>query len=76
MKNKMVIEPRWLSLSEACEYAAMSDKTLLRFVGEGNIYGTKKGGKWYIDRFSIDAFMTSDEVFVDEAVERLKSEVL
>jgi len=50
----------------------MSDKTLMRHVIKGDVYGTKKGGKWYIDRNSIDAFMQDDDVFVKETLERLR----
>ncbi len=66
------INPRWLSVTQACRYCAMSDKTLMRHIINGDIYGTKKGGKWYIDRDSIDAFMLADDVFVKETLERLR----
>lgn len=66
------INPRWLSVTQACKYCAMSDKTLMRHVIKGDVYGTKKGGKWYIDRNSIDAFMQDDDVFVKETLERLR----
>jgi hypothetical protein len=39
------------------------------------IYGTKKGGKWYIDRYSIDAFMNADREEIDDAVARLAGRV-
>lgn len=64
--------PRWLSVTEACRYASMSDKTLMRYIREGSIYAKKVGGKWYVDRLSIDDFMKSDDVFVEETIERLK----
>jgi len=72
MKNHTDILPRWLSITEACTYAGMSDKTLIRYVKDGAIYATRKGGKWYVDRQSIDSFMLSDNVFVEETVARLK----
>jgi len=69
------INPRWLSLTQACRYASMSHKTFMRYVTRCDVYGTKKGGKWYIDRFSIDLFFSSDEIFVLDAVARLGRKV-
>lgn len=66
------IYPRWLSVSEACKYTCMSDKTLMRYIRDGQIYGSKKGGKWYIDRLSIDAFMKADDAHIRETVEKLR----
>jgi hypothetical protein len=78
MKNSimpdMSVYPRWLSVREACRYMSMSENTLMRYVPV-DIYGTKKGGKWYIDRYSIDAFMDRDREGVKLAVERLKGRV-
>lgn len=56
----MDINPRWLSLKSATQYASMSKPTLMEHVREGAIYGTLKGGKWYIDRESIDKFFLQD----------------
>ena len=53
--------PRWLGISAACSYASMSKNTLMGYVLTNAIYGTKKAGKWYIDRNSIDAFMLEDQ---------------
>ena len=64
--------PRWLSLTEACKYASMSDKTLMRYVISGDIRGKKVGGKWYIDKTSIDTFMLDDDLKVKEVLDRLK----
>jgi len=74
MKNNLTddINPRWLSVTEACKYISMSDKTLMNYVKSGEIYGAKKVGKWYIDRLSIDSFMKADDIFVRETVARLK----
>ena len=66
---------RWLSMTVACRYASMSDKTLMGYIKSGNIYGTKKNGKWYIDRLSIDEFMKSDTVFIEDTLTRLKGKV-
>ncbi len=33
---------------------------MMEHVREGAIYGTLKGGKWYIDRESIDKFFLQD----------------
>lgn len=54
----------------------MSDKTLMRYIKDGSIFGTKKGGKWYVDRISIDAFMASDDIFVKNTVERLMKKAI
>lgn len=75
MSIKDDINPRWLSVTQACKYTSMSDKTLMMYIKTGNIYGTKKGGKWYIDKYSIDEFMQSDKMFVKETVDRLRGMV-
>lgn len=63
------IDPRWLDLNKACTYASMSEKTLLQYINKAkDIYGTKKGGKWYIDRYSIDEFMLKDKKEIQAAV--------
>ena len=74
MTSNADINPRWLSVREACRYMSMSENTLMRYV-PCDIYGTKKGGKWFIDRFSIDAFMEQDRAAVKLEVERLKGRV-
>ena len=51
---------RWLDIDAACSYSSMSKNTLMRYVATNEIYGTKKGGKWIIDRLSIDRFMLED----------------
>jgi hypothetical protein len=55
--------PRWLSMSDACRYAAGKSRNWMREkLMSGEIYGyqetTKNGneGNWVIDRNSIDAF--------------------
>lgn len=74
-KNVGEINPRWLSVTKACHYASMSDKTLMRHVLSGEIHGKKVGGKWYIDRFSIDDFFHGDDPFIDETVARILEKV-
>ena len=69
------ITPRWLSVTKACRYASMSDKTLMRHVTAGDIYGSKKVGKWYIDKHSIDTFFNSDEVAIQETLARFRGKV-
>jgi hypothetical protein len=65
------INPRWLKVSDACKYASMSKKKLMGYVKDGQIYGTLKGGNWYIDRTSIDKFMLADDEMVDLMIEKL-----
>lgn len=72
--NLSDITPRWLSFTEACKYASMSPNTLMRYVPH-SIYGTKKGGKWYIDRLSIDDWMNKDSEEIEVAVARLRGKV-
>jgi excisionase family DNA binding protein len=69
------ISPRWLSVRKACRYTSMSDKTLMRYVVAGNIYGTKQGGKWYIDRYSIDAFFKSEDIAIEETLARMRAKI-
>ena len=69
------ISPRWLSVTDACRYSSMSDKTLMRYVKTGEIYGKKLGGKWYIDRYSIDAFLKSDEIVINETLARFREKI-
>ena len=65
------INPRWLSVKQACRYASMSRPTLMTYVVDGNIYGSLKGGKWYVDRYSIDAFFESDKVQLNIGLHKL-----
>jgi len=57
---------RWMSLSEVEEYASMCSKTLLKLVSTGEVYGTRKKGKWYIDRDSVDAYFNEDRIILAE----------
>jgi len=56
--------PRWLDMRQASKYCSMHRQTLVRHVLAGEIYGTQKGGKWYVDRLSIDAWMSADTIEV------------
>lgn len=67
--------PRWMDLETATKYISLSDKTLLRLRDEGKIWGKNIGKKWLIDRESLDAFMRSDTIFIEESLERLREVV-
>lgn len=62
------VYPRWLDMKRACKYSSMSENTLLRHIINGDIYGKKIDGKWYIDRESVDAYMLEDNVTLSEKV--------
>ena len=65
------IMPRWFSLSTACFYAGLGEKTLLRLIMSGDIYGTRPGGKWIIDRLSIDEYFLRDEKQVKKVLAQI-----
>ncbi len=50
------VVPRWLPLRAACFYSGIREKKMLNHVENGDIYGTLDGGKWIIDRLSIDNY--------------------
>ena len=55
------ITGRWLSLSEAMEYAKVkSSNTIKKWIDEGYIYGFKRSGEWIIDRDTIDDWYSSE----------------
>jgi excisionase family DNA binding protein len=56
------MESRWLSIEEACKYGKMSRNKLLGFVRNGEIHGTKRTGRWRIDRESIDSFFLEEDL--------------
>jgi len=60
MNDRFSVVPRWLSMKQACAYASMSENKLMEHINADDIYATKKGGKRFVDRESIDAFMLSD----------------
>lgn len=53
--------PRWMSMSEACQYAGgIGRETMSRLIDEGHVYAKKigeKNGKLIIDRETIDVFL-------------------
>jgi excisionase family DNA binding protein len=54
---------QWLTMREACDYAKVKDDVLRKWIAKGFIYATKKGGKWVVDRDSINSFYNRDRVF-------------
>ncbi|MHB8880372.1 MAG: helix-turn-helix domain-containing protein [Thermodesulfovibrionales bacterium] len=69
------LNPRWLSISQACRYCSMSTETLMKYVRKGDIYGSKKGGKWWVDKLSVDAFFLADKAAVEEALDRVRKSI-
>ena len=65
------VTPRWLDLARAAKYTSMSRKTLKKHIDAGEIYASLKGGKWFVDRESIDAFHLDNKVKVEETIERI-----
>jgi len=72
LEKRSDFSPRWLSITQACKYAAMGDKTLMHYIQNGDIYATKKCGKWIVDRESIDLFMLTDKITTEETLARLR----
>ena len=56
MPNTSNETPRWLDLHEATNYVCLSRKTIMRLIHAGEIVAYRVGGKWIIDRDSIDTF--------------------
>ena len=46
----------------------MHRQTLMRYVMAGEIYGTLKGGKWYLDKESIDLFFLEDKIVIEKCL--------
>ena len=65
------VTPRWLDLAGAARYTSMSKKTLMKHIGAGEIYASRKGGKWYVDKESIDAFHMGSSVQIEETLARI-----
>jgi hypothetical protein len=72
LEKRSDFSPRWLSITQASKYAAMSDKTLMHYILSGDVYATKKGGKWIVDRESIDLFMLADDMHVKVALAKAR----
>jgi hypothetical protein len=65
------VTPRWLDLAGAAKYTSMSRKTLMVHIKSGEIYASHKGGKWYVDKDSIDTFHLGNNVQIEETVARI-----
>jgi excisionase family DNA binding protein len=53
---------RWLSITDAADYAGLSRKTVKRMLDSGALCGDRTpGGHWRIDRESIDAWFGRTE---------------
>jgi len=68
--------PRWLKVPEACGYARMSRKVLMRHIKLGEIYGTKRFGHWIVKQESIDQFYEEEEAILLEWAKRAGEEML
>jgi len=68
------ISQRWLTISEACQYSKMSKNTLKSVIDSGGIFASKRGGKWIVDRTSIDKYYLYDEAnaLFQDVAKRLK----
>jgi len=59
--------PRWLNLKDACAYMGrVSDKYLKGLIEEGHIYARQpggEGGRYIVDRESIDAFLNAGRAY-------------
>ncbi|MBI5193256.1 MAG: helix-turn-helix domain-containing protein [Nitrospirae bacterium] len=65
---------KWLSLEHACIYmTGLSENTVLKHIREGDIYGIRKGGKWVIDRESIDEYYNTERAAERILFERIKA---
>lgn len=53
---------RWLSVKEATKYVSLSSATIMKYVKTGEIYGTRKGGKWLIDQRSLDTWLEEEKI--------------
>jgi hypothetical protein len=64
------LSQRWLTITEACLYSKMSKNTLMGTIGSGHVFASKRGGKWIVDRTSIDQYYMcgdDDRLYVDIA---------
>ena len=64
--EKFTVAPRWLSIKQARMYASMSENKLMEHIESDDIYATKKGGKWFVDKLSIDEFMMEDKAMIEK----------
>ncbi len=58
-----MVPGKWMTLTEAMEYAKVkSENTMIAWINDGFVYGFKAGGKWKVDRESIDNWFLSERV--------------
>lgn len=63
---------RWLTLKQACKYANLSKKTILKMIEDGHLQGdTTPGGQWRVDRLSIDEYFERSKKKVIAILESL-----
>jgi hypothetical protein len=72
LEKRSDFSPRWLSITRACIYAGIGEKTLMHYILSGDVYATKKGGKWIVDRESIDLFMLADDMQIKVALAKAR----
>jgi len=68
--EKITVQPRFLKLKQAAEYASIGQKELIQLVKDRKIQGmqdlTKKTKPWIIDRKSLDQYRVKQiELFQD-----------
>lgn len=64
MADSTAITPRWLDLHAASRYCSLHRQTLMIHVHAGDVYAKLVGGKWILDRNSLDSWLESDKVLV------------
>ena len=57
---------KWVTLSEASQLLRRCRQTVVKLIEEGEIYGTNKGGRWLIERASIDSYLYEDKRLVED----------
>jgi excisionase family DNA binding protein len=63
-KRQCDIAPRWLDLYAASRYCSLHRQTLVRHINAGEVYARRIGGKWLVDRQSIDSWLLSDKIII------------
>jgi excisionase family DNA binding protein len=56
----MEIIPGWLTISEAMDYADLSNSLLAKRLREKRITGVQVGKTWLIEKASLDAYIASE----------------
>ncbi|MGD9808740.1 MAG: helix-turn-helix domain-containing protein [Deferribacterales bacterium] len=78
-EHQTLINKRWLTFNEACEYSNRGKNWLQEKLNNGDIYGYQehgeqgKSGKWIVDRHSIDQFYLTDSNMAKLKFEKLKT---